>query len=123
MANKSWLYLLACAANIAIVLVSVLSQQGNSPFLGKLGYPAYTYLFPFVRMAYRDSSFERSYLFASMCLLLTAIIFIAMGVLNYFSQVRSFLLLLTGVAIIAAYPLGCLWSRWAFFRISSAEVG
>jgi hypothetical protein len=109
--HKRWLHQVLCSANVAIIVVSIFSQKGNSTFLGKLGYPVYTYLFPLLRNSYRDSSFERRYLFYSMSLLLAAVIFLLVSFLSRFSLLRPFLLVSAGVVSIAAYPLGCLGLR------------
>jgi hypothetical protein len=119
--HKRWLHQVLCSADVAIIVVSICSQKGNSIFLGKLGYPVYTYLFPLLRNSYRDSSFERRYLFYSMSLLLGAAIFLLLWFLGRFSLLRPFLLVSAGVVGIAAYPFGCLWLR-EFLGISRSAT-
>jgi hypothetical protein len=120
--HKSWLHQAMCSVNLAIIIVSIYEEKGRSAFLGKLAYPAYTYLFPLLRRVYHDESFQRTYLFFSMCLLLAAMIFLLVRVLNYFLPLRSFLLVWAGVASVSAYPLACLWLRWLFLRISPTQA-
>ena len=120
--QKSWLYQVLCAVNLALVVVSAAEQKGNSVFLGKLAYPVYMYLFPLLRRVYRDSSFERNYLFFSMSLLLAAVIFLFVRILIYLPPLRSFLLGSAGVVSSAAYPFGCLWDRWQWLRISRTQA-
>ena len=83
---KPWLHQVLCSVNVAIVVVSMLSQKGNSALLGVLDYPASAYLFPLLRAVYHDSSFERSYGFYAASLLLAAMIYLLIRVVNYFSQ-------------------------------------
>ena len=121
--HKSWLYQILCALNLAMVIVSIWGERGGSPaFLGKLAYPAYTYLFPLLRRLYHDSSFERNCVLYSMSLLLATIIFLLMLVLRYFSRLRSFILISAGGVSVAAYPISCLWSQWHLLRISPAAA-
>ena len=90
--HKPWLHQVLNSVNVAIVVVSMLSQKGNSALLGLLEYPASTCLFPLLRAIYHDSSFERSYGFYAASLLLAALIYLLIRVVNYFSRLRPLLL-------------------------------
>ncbi len=120
--HKPWLHQVLCSVNVAIVVVSMLSQTGNSGLLGLSEYPASTYLFPLLRAIYHESSFERSYGFYAASLLLAALIYSLIRVVNYFSRLRPLLLVSGEAASVAAYPLGCLWSLWMWTRISSTQA-
>src|SRR5216684_1308340 len=119
--RKPWVYQLLCSANIAFILVSINQEKGRSAFLGILEYPA-TYLFPFLRTVYRDSSFERPYLFYWSSLSLAAVVFLLFRLLSYLSQLRWTLLVVAGAASFAAYPLACLWSRWLWHQVSPTKA-
>lgn len=110
--RKRWPYQMLCSANLGIVVVSVLSQTGNSAILGILDYPVYKYLFPVLRHMYPDSSFERRYLFYSAALLLALAIFLLLLTLDFLSIAKHISPLPVGAVTVAAFPLGCLWSRW-----------
>jgi hypothetical protein len=104
-----------------VIIVSISEGKGHSAFLGILEYSA-TYLFPFLRTVYRDSSFERLYLFYWSSLFLAAAFFLLFRVLSHFSHLRSTLSIVAGAASLATYPLACLWYRWLWHQVSPGKA-
>jgi hypothetical protein len=122
--KKPWVHHLLASTNLALVIVSVLSQKGHSAFLGELAFPASKYLFPLLSFVYHDSSFERRGAFYFSSFLLATIIFLLVIALRRLSplRLRSLSEVSAGMVSATAYPLGCLWTRWAWHRQSAAKI-
>lgn len=108
-----------CSVTVACVVVWVNAAKGDSAFLGKLVYPLEVCLFPLLRKIYRDESFRNGDLvFYAMSILLAMAIFALVLLLSHLAAMRPFLLIASGIADVASFPLGFLWLR-TFYHISA----
>jgi len=114
--TKRWLHQVLCSVVLAAVVISAWGQRGGRPsFLGKLAYPAYTFMFPVLRKIYADNSFERNCLLYSMSLFLAVILFLLIQIIDrLISPLGLSLPIVEGIISVAAYPLG-----WLVFSSSS----
>jgi hypothetical protein len=71
---------------------------------------------------YRDTNLGRNYLLFAMSFLLASAIFAFAWILSFASRLRPFLSVSTGIVSVTAYPAGCLFSRWYWFRVPLAQL-